>query len=180
ADASMSCVLKCLREDLLTNLCGNGHVYPTAASALACKAYDHPYEGALSVVYILSQQNSDRGFSDSSRSSYPQSDALDTGWAAIALETQSTEQGRISSPLNCPPVAAFSFNPQEPTPGVAVHFNAAPSTDPHTYQLPYNWTFGDGFSAEGVNPNHTYAEAGDYTVTLTALDSGTNPGQLYK
>lgn len=178
ADASISSGLKFLSEALLTNFCGNGHVYPTAASALAFKAYDQPYEGALSAVYILSQQNSDRGFSDSSRSSYPQSDALDTGWAAIALETQSTEQGRISSPLNCPPVAAFSFNPQEPTPGVAVHFNAATSTDPDTDQLSYNWTFGDGFSAEGVNPTHAYAEAGNFTVTLTALDSGTNPGPL--
>jgi len=178
ADASISSGLKFLSEALLTNFCGNGHVYPTAASALAFKAYDQPYEGALSAVYILSQQNSDGGFSDSSRSSYPQSDALDTGWAAIALETQSTEQGRISSPLNCPPVAAFSFNPQEPTPGVAVHFNAATSTDPDTDQLSYNWTFGDGFSAEGVNPTHAYAEAGNFTVTLTALDSGTNPGPL--
>src|SRR5207237_9531131 len=68
ADASISSGLKFLSEALLTNFCGNGHVYPTAASALAFKAYDQPYEGALSAVYILSQQTSDRGFSDSSRS----------------------------------------------------------------------------------------------------------------
>ncbi len=45
-------------------------------------------------------------------------------------------------------------------------------------QLSYIWTFGDGSSAEGVNPTHAYAEAGNFTVTLTTLDSGTNPGPL--
>ncbi len=177
-DASISSGLKFLSEALLANFCGKGHVYPTAISALAFEAYNQPYEGASSAVYILSQQNSDGGFSDSSRSSYPQSDALDTGWAAIALETQSTDQWRTPSPINCPPVAAFSFSPQEPTPGVAIRFNAATSTDPDTDQLSYNWTFGDGSNVEGVNPTHTYAEAGNFTVTLTAVDSGTNPGPL--
>lgn len=170
--------LKFLSKALLTNFCGNGHLYPTAMSTLAFKAYNQPYEGTASIVYVLSQQNSDGGFSDSSRSSYPQSEALDTGWAAIALEAQSTEQGKTSSPINCPPVAAFSFNPQAPALGIAVHFNAAMSTDPDMDQLYYKWTFGDGSTAEGMNPIHAFAKAGNFTVTLTAADLGTNPGPL--
>jgi len=153
-------------------------VYSTAVSTLVFKAFDQPYESAASTVYILSQQNSDGGFSDSSRSSYPESDALDTGWAAVALEAQSTGEARIPSPTNCPPVAAFSFTPQPSTVGVAVQFNASKSYDLDTDQLSFIWTFGDGSSGEGANPSHTYTEAGNFTVTLTVMDSGTNPGPL--
>ncbi|MBX7094122.1 MAG: PKD domain-containing protein [Flavobacteriales bacterium] len=32
----------------------------------------------------------------------------------------------------------------------------------------YSWDFGDGTSSTQVNPSHTYATAGNYTVTLTA------------
>jgi PKD repeat protein len=177
-NAPISSGLKFLSEALITNSCGNGHVYSTAMSTLAFKAYNQLYEGATSTIYILSQQNSDGGFSDSSRFSYPQSNALDTGLAAIALETQSAQGGRTPTPINCPPVAAFSFNPQTPTIGVAIRFNASTSHDFDADQLSYIWTFGDGSSAEGVSPRHTYTEEGNFTVTLTVTDSGTNPPSL--
>jgi len=176
--APISNGLKFLSEAVLANSCRNGQVYSTTVSTLVFKAFDQPYEWAASTVYILSQQNSDGGFSDSSRSSYPQSDALDTGWAAIALEAQSTGEARIPSLTNCPPVAAFSFSPQPSTVGVAVQFNASKSYGLDTDQLSFIWTFGDGSSGEGVNPSHTYTEAGNFTVTLTVIDSGTNPGPL--
>ena len=39
----------------------------------------------------------------------------------------------------------------------------------------YLWNFGDGISSAAVNPIHTYAAAGTYNVTLTAVGScGTN------
>ncbi len=176
--APISNGLKFLSEAVLANSCRNGHAYSTTVSTLVFKAFDQPYEWAASTVYILSQQNSDGGFSDSSRSSYPQSDALDTGWAAIALEAQSTGEARIPSLPNCPPVAAFSFSPQPSTVGVSVQFNASKSYDLDADQLSFIWTFGDGSSGEGVNPGHTYIEAGNFTVTLTVIDSGTNPGPL--
>jgi PKD repeat protein len=34
----------------------------------------------------------------------------------------------------------------------------------------YQWQFGDGQTATGANPIHTYAESGTYTVTLTIPD----------
>jgi len=36
--------------------------------------------------------------------------------------------------------------------------------------LNYSWDFGDGQQGSGVSPTHTYAESGDYTVTLTVND----------
>jgi PKD repeat protein len=174
---TISDALKFLSKATMANFDGGGHVYSAAMSALAFKAYDQPDNAISAVVYILSQQNSDSGFSDYSRSTYPESNALDTGWAAIALETQSTEEGP-PNPINSPPIATFSFTPQTPTTAVAVHFDANASHDSDADQLSYVWTFGDGSGAQGISPTHTYSNAGNFTVTLTVIDSGTNPGPL--
>jgi len=37
--------------------------------------------------------------------------------------------------------------------------------------MSYDWNFGDGMSATGVNAVHTYAADGTYTITLTVTDS---------
>src|SRR5439155_26572879 len=99
-------------------------------SALAFKAYDQPDSTINATIYIFSQQNSDGVFSDSSRStSYPESNALDTGWASIALETQSSEEWGAPSTINSPPVASFSFIHLAPTVRVFIRFNACKSHD---------------------------------------------------
>ncbi len=44
----------------------------------------------------------------------------------------------------------------------------------------YVWTFNDGIKdvvLHGVNPEHTFSEAGNYTVTLTVTDTSGNSGQ---
>jgi len=38
-------------------------------------------------------------------------------------------------------------------------------------QLTHHWDFGDGSTAEGNEVEHTYAQAGEYTVVLTATDT---------
>ena len=62
-----------------------GHVYAAALSALAFNAFGRTVQATAAVAFILLQQNSDGGFRDIGRLS-PGSNALDTGWAAIALE----------------------------------------------------------------------------------------------
>gem|GEM_PF-510779 len=41
----------------------------------------------------------------------------------------------------------------------------------------YLWDFGDGTASDQASPSHTYTEGGNYTVVLTASNSGDCPGQ---
>ncbi|WP_116051107.1 PKD domain-containing protein [Amycolatopsis palatopharyngis] len=50
-------------------------------------------------------------------------------------------------------------------------FDANASTDPDGQITDYSWDFGDGETATGVRPSHTYAQAGKYPVTLTVTDN---------
>lgn len=59
-------------------------VYSASLSALAFYAFGRTAYAYDAIAFILSHQNSDGGFRDSTRSS-PGSNALDTAWASIAL-----------------------------------------------------------------------------------------------
>lgn len=43
-----------------------------------------------------------------------------------------------------------------------------------TEQLTYSWSFGDGAHSDVANPQHQYAEAGEYQVSLTVTDVAGN------
>jgi len=60
-------------------------VYSASLSALAFYAFGRTANAYNAIAFILSHQNSDGGFRDSTRSS-PGSNALDTAWASIALQ----------------------------------------------------------------------------------------------
>ena len=53
---------------------------------------------------------------------------------------------------------------------VPVQFDGTGSTDPDGSIVQYAWTFGDGGTSSRLNPTHTYAAPGPYTVTLTVTD----------
>ena len=65
--------------------------------------------------------------------------------------------------------AFFSSNPSPPEGYVpfVISFNSTGTISATTYL----WDFGDGNTSTAVNPTHTYAEMGIYTVTLT-VNSG--------
>ncbi len=78
----------------------------------------------------------------------------------LALETNDT-----------PPVARAT-GPGTGNEGSSLSFCASASSDADVGDvLTYAWTFGDGGTATGVNPSHTYADNGTYTVTMTVKDS---------
>ena len=71
-------------------------VYAASLSALAFNAFGRSSDALAAVSFILSHQNPDGGFRDSIRGSGG-SNALDTGWAAIAL--QRVGPGPVFSPF---------------------------------------------------------------------------------
>ena len=70
---------------------------------------------------------------------------------------------------NQAPVAAFTSTVSNLT----VTVDGSGSSDADGTVASYAWAFGDGATATGAKPTpHTYANAGDYAVTLTVTDNG--------
>jgi len=65
-----------------------------------------------------------------------------------------------------PPVADFSASPLFGCTGI-VQFTDASLNTPTAW----TWDFGDSGTSNEQNPEHTYAESGTYTVTLTAINA---------
>lgn len=70
-----------------------------------------------------------------------------------------------------PPTASFSGSPTSGLAPLTVNFANASIGATN-----YSWNFGDGSSNAAVNPAHTYATVGNYSVTLTAVGAGGTNG----
>lgn len=76
----------------------------------------------------------------------------------------------VFQPPNGTPTADFTFSPTQPRENEWVLFDGAPSSDSDGRIVAWAWKFGDGRSATGVSPVHSYDLAGEYVVTLTVTD----------
>ena len=65
--------------------------------------------------------------------------------------------------------AEFAVDSVQPTTAEAVQFTAQTTGGKRPYT--YAWDFGDGGSSTDANPMHTFANAGVYTVSVTATDA---------
>ncbi len=72
--------------------------------------------------------------------------------------------------VNTPPVAVLS-GPGKACANQTVTFDASGTTDNTPGQITYNWDFGDGTSAEGVQVTKSYAQGGTYNVQLDVNDN---------
>jgi len=70
---------------------------------------------------------------------------------------------------NVPPVANFSYSPENPTTADAIQFTDL-SYDNDGIIVNYTWNFGDGSYSYEKNPVHSYANDGIYNVTLIVKD----------
>ena len=87
-----------------------------------------------------------------------------------ARSGQSITSAAISAPpVNLAPVADPG-GPYAAEPGQSITFDGSLSADPNGDTLTYSWDFGDGSMGSGVNPTHSYAAEGTYTVILTVSD----------
>jgi len=69
-----------------------------------------------------------------------------------------------------PPIASVN-GPFTSNEGSSVSMSAAASVDPNGSIVSYSWTFGDGAGATGATTTHAYAQDGNYTVRLIAVDN---------
>ncbi len=76
-----------------------------------------------------------------------------------------------NSTYNAPPAPHITITPIVPQPGITATFSAEGSTDPNDPIASYHWIFADGEEADGLTATHTFAEAGQYSVTLVVTDS---------
>lgn len=75
--------------------------------------------------------------------------------------------------FNKPPIAEFTFSPQNPLAGQVVLFDASLSLDPEGKTLEYKWSFGNtttGWLKEKTI-THVFEDNGTYPVTLFVRDS---------
>jgi PKD repeat protein len=69
-------------------------------------------------------------------------------------------------PPNATPTASFTASCS----ALSCSFDASGSVDSDGTIANYSWAFGDGTSGSSQVAKHTYATAGNYTVTLTVTD----------
>jgi len=72
----------------------------------------------------------------------------------------------------------FTISPVSPVTGQSLTFNATASGGTSPYA--FSWSFGDGSTATGATPNHTYQTAGTYNVTVTITDSAGQTQTVHK
>ncbi len=71
------------------------------------------------------------------------------------------------------PYASFTYSPEKMVINQVIKFDASSSysLDPDAVITSYKWNFGDGTIETSKVVNHSYFSSGDYTVTLTVVDS---------
>lgn len=85
--------------------------------------------------------------------------------------TQWTQQlANGGGTVNEAPVVAIN-GPYTANKAELINFSSQGSFDKESSIASYTWNFGDGTSSSEANPTHSYAQAGEYTVTLTATDT---------
>jgi len=123
-------------------------------SGFGFNAYGNAYRNASSFSAIESLDSDGDGFSNISE---------------INALTFPGDSSDFPSAVNQPPVADPN-GPYNGTVGAPVMFDGSNSTDTDGSIVSYNWNFGDGSSASGVSPSHTYVTDGGFVVTLTVTD----------
>ncbi len=80
----------------------------------------------------------------------------------------------------CKPYAVFEVSPDPVVAGKVATFDASGTmvspTPRHNTVTSYDWDFGDGAKGTGKVATHTFATAGEYTVTLTVKDKAGKVG----
>jgi len=88
----------------------------------------------------------------------------------LAVEGGTGDADLTANVTDLPPVADAG-GPYYGRPGRSISFDGTHSYDPDGEIESYAWDFGDGGTATGPTPSHTYDSTGTYIVTLTVTDN---------
>jgi parallel beta-helix repeat protein len=77
----------------------------------------------------------------------------------------------ILAPKTKPPVAFFTYSPENPIIDQEITFDASDSSDPDGRIKSYEWDFGDEEVGTGEIIRHSYSNPGDYSVKLKVTDN---------
>lgn len=91
------------------------------------------------------------------------------GTFTIQYNDQTGAYSIVKSTQPQAPVASINASPNPVFLGESIFFDASASSDADGSIVDYAWT-GD-VTASGINFNHTFAQAGNYSVTLTVTDN---------
>lgn len=145
---------------------------PTAAFGTACTLYDCDFDGSGSSDPdgTISDYEWDFGDGTSGTTVTPSHQYATAGSYNVTL-TVTDDLGATASVslvvvANAAPTASFIGDCTLLT----CDFDASASSDTDGTIDAYAWTFGDGGTATGSTPSHTFAPGGPYTVTLTVAD----------
>jgi PKD repeat protein len=86
-------------------------------------------------------------------------------------EDTDSVQIQVNAASNEPPNAVANATPTSGPQPLNVGFSSAGSSDPDGTIVTYAWDFDDSGSSGQEDPNHTFASAGVYDVTLTVTDN---------
>ncbi|TDT44738.1 PKD repeat protein [Maribacter spongiicola] len=92
------------------------------------------------------------------------------------LTGTSTVEITVTGGVNLAPIAVISSSVEIGEALVEIIFTGDQSSD-DTEIVSYAWNFGDGSTSDEVNPVHTFAEPGTYTITLIVIDNGDLVGE---
>ena len=91
--------------------------------------------------------------------------------ATLVVKTNDTVQGTFNIPVTmtvtASPTCGFTTSSPDDVGQVTTFVNTTTGSSP----LSYNWNLGDGSFSNQTHPTHKYAQAGLYTVILTATNS---------
>jgi PKD repeat protein len=90
-----------------------------------------------------------------------------TAWNSGGTNSLTLTNYVVVTPLP-PPIVDFVAGPSNGLLPLVVSFTNLTTGTVSAYE----WTFGDGNSSAAETPSNTYSNAGDYTITLTAWNSG--------
>ena len=88
----------------------------------------------------------------------------------VPVGTLTSTNGVVYWKIIAQPPVANHGGPYSGAEGSSINFDGSASTDPENGALSYAWTFGDGGTATGATPTHSYTDNGTFAVTLTVTD----------